>query len=240
MQKLAPGTSILPDITLLLPSWLRADCENNTLTRQVLISKMRSLDGIEIDGELRDTNSFYLRLVLGDIVVSGIPCIDWSTMGLQAGVSGPSFVVVLAWGRALRAAKPKVAIIEEAVQFPEALVADLVGDLCAIDSVILCASFFRWPIRRRRKYMILTLKSAVRLSRKLADLKAVFSLPWPSTPAAKLLCYEQEMNKLSEGRQRILQEYVGRGLHPRGFCDLSQRRCNDNTNDVWFRIASTP
>ena len=85
-------------------------------------------------------------------------------MGLQAGVSGPSFVVVLAWGRARRAAKPKVAIVEEVVQFPEALVADLVGDLYAIDSVILCASFFRLPIRRRRKYMILTLKRAVRLS----------------------------------------------------------------------------
>ena len=59
----------------------------------------------------------FVTIDLGDIAVCGVPCIDYSLMGLRRGLSGPTAVVLMLWVRLLQIHQPSFVIVEEVVQF---------------------------------------------------------------------------------------------------------------------------
>ena len=64
-----------------------------------------------------------------DVLVAGIPCVDYSLMGTRRCMQGPSFVLILAWSFIMRQLQPLFAIVENIVQFPTDLLDKLNGDL---------------------------------------------------------------------------------------------------------------
>ena len=55
----------------------------------------------------------FVPVDLGDVVISGIPCVDFSTYGKHAGLEGPTRILVVIWIRLMQIHKPSVIIIEE-------------------------------------------------------------------------------------------------------------------------------
>ena len=56
-------------------------------------------------------------ICMGDIAVCGVPCIDFSPMGLRRGLDGPTASVLVVWVRLLQIHQPMFIILEEVVQF---------------------------------------------------------------------------------------------------------------------------
>ena len=100
------------------------------------------------------------------------------------------------------------------VQFKVELLRLLVGYLYDIDALILCASWFGWPVRRRRLYVVMTLKGAVRLRRPLQELMSTLGLPWTAARASDLLVGDFPVQKLTVAQRRVFNEYVAGGKHP--------------------------
>ena len=54
---------------------------------------------------------------LGDISFAGIPCVDYSPMGLRQQTRGPPGLLVLIWARMIQVHRPRFVVIEEVPQF---------------------------------------------------------------------------------------------------------------------------
>ena len=119
-----------------------------------------------------DTNLVDFRT---DISIAGIPCVDYSPMVANRRLAGPSFDLIIAWAFIARHTIPFFIIIENIVAFPTEHVYRLVGDLYLIESVVICPTQIDWPIRRRRKYLLLSRKGACRITRALSDWRSVVS-----------------------------------------------------------------
>ena len=74
------------------------------------------------------------------------------------------------WAWALREQAPMLVIVENVPRFPMTLLDSLFSDMYALDHVIIDAKDFGAPARRRRLYVVMTLRGKLCLSRPLADL----------------------------------------------------------------------
>ena len=88
---------LLGDITSVLPSRLREACVGNKGDLESLSDQLRRLDSEPLPDELVCIGGSRLTWDLGDICISGIPCIDFSPMGRQAREQGPTRVLLIAW-----------------------------------------------------------------------------------------------------------------------------------------------
>ena len=100
-------------------------------------------------------------------------------MGAGRRERGPSMVCLYVWARAIRDSVPMLVIVENVLRFPFALLLSLLGDLYAIDWVILDAKDMGAPARRRRLYVLMTLRGQLRLARPIADLVGVIERIYP-------------------------------------------------------------
>ena len=72
-------------------------------------------------------------------------------------------------------------IVENVPRFPVALLLSLFGDLYVVDWIILDAKDLGAPARRRRLYVVMTLRGKLRLVRPLPDLAADIQRIYPAT-----------------------------------------------------------
>ena len=107
---------------------------------------------------------------------SGCPCVDFSTWGKGRKLSGPSTPALAVWFRLMLLIQPCIVLIENVVQFPVALARDIFGVHYDIDFIDLTAhDTFGHCVRRKRRLVLCTLKTAVRLERPLSLLPELFS-----------------------------------------------------------------
>lgn len=98
---------------------------------------------------------------MGDIVVSGIPCVDYSTYGQHSGLSGPTGILVIIWVRLMQLHCPAFIIIEEVKPFlkkglPLIMQEHLLDGLYDFGFEFMDPRFFGLPVSRPRLYCILT------------------------------------------------------------------------------------
>ena len=82
-------------------------------------------------------------------------------------------VCLYVWARGIRDSVPMLVIVENVPRFPVALLVSLFGDLYSLDWVILDAKDIGAPARRRRLYVVMTLRGKLKLTRPLADLVGI-------------------------------------------------------------------
>ena len=107
----------------------------------------------------------------GNCHVAGPPCVDFSPMGAGKREQGPTMACFYVWARGVRDAAPALLIIENVPRFPISLIRSLFADMYAIDFIILDAVDLGAPARRRRLYVVLTLRGRLVLTRSLAELR---------------------------------------------------------------------
>ena len=98
-----------------------------------------------------------LPVDLGEVCLSGVPCVDFSPMGQRRGLSGPSGVVILTWVRMLLDFQPAYIILEEVVQFRKhglPMVIDLMNGVYSFESATLDPKLVGWPVSRPRLYFV--------------------------------------------------------------------------------------
>ena len=61
--------------------------------------------------------SFYELISLGDIVISGIPSIDYSSYGRRQGLSGTTGLLIAIWVRLMLIHRPAFILLEEVQPF---------------------------------------------------------------------------------------------------------------------------
>ena len=139
-----------------------------------------------IDEKLRLLHNSYcsraethVNIDLGDILVSGIPCVDFSTYGSRKGLSGPSGILILIWVRLILIHMPAFIILEEVKPFlkeglPLLMQPDMLGSSYTFAFEFLDPRFFNLPVSRPRMYCILTRTCSWSLSRSLNDLRSTF------------------------------------------------------------------
>ena len=111
--------------------------------------------------------------------MAGPPCVDFSPMGAGRRERGPSMACLYVWARGIRDNAPMLVLVENVPRFPVALLLSLFGDLYSVDWVILDAKDIGAPARRRRFYVVMTLRGKLRLTRPLADLVGVIKRVFP-------------------------------------------------------------
>ena len=129
LEDLPWAPPILPDVMLLLPDQLLGLCLTGTLEIDDLARHLRRLDGDALVPTFMQHDGKSSTLDFGDICASGIPCVDYSSMGRRQQERGPTLVVIAAWARALRARRPSIAIVENVPQFRMAILEALHGDV---------------------------------------------------------------------------------------------------------------
>ena len=159
-------------------SVLGANNESAHLFRDVLdllptgLTNLLRKPGIDVDQAIRHVLEWsdrdgalpgMVHAFRSDILVAGIPCVDFSPMGARQRLAGRTFPLILAWAFCLRHARPRFGVVENVVGFPVDIVTRLLGDLYEIDSVIICPSWFSWPIVSKRRYFLLALRGVVEL-----------------------------------------------------------------------------
>ena len=127
------------------------------------------------------------------------------------------------WARAIRDNTPMLVIVENVPRFPVALLMSLFGDLYAVDWVILDAKDIGAPARRRRLYVVMTLRGKLRLTRPLADLVAVIKRVYPVSRAWEcLFCLSDADDCFSKPVAKRAKRYLLKFRDRDGAYDLDQ------------------
>ena len=225
LRAFSPSSDIHPDVCAALPPEIAKSCRSGMLDVHGAATHLRDLESLSRTRATDPTCVFATPGGLGDLCVAGIPCTDFSAMGGGAGADGATFILIVAWARALRTARPRAGIVENVARFPLAILEAFVGDLYTLDSIVLCATMFGWPVRRKRLYVILVRRADCALERPLGDILSALSLPWEAAPCTELLVDECGACQLTPAQSRIAADYISFDpkYDPRGFCDLTQR-----------------
>ena len=106
---------------------------------------------------------------------SGSPCIDFSTWGKGRKLSGPTAPALAVWCVLMLLVSPYIIVIENVVQFPLSLARELFSAKYSIDHVDLSAADdFGNCVRRNRRFVVMTLRTMVKLTRPLCSLPILF------------------------------------------------------------------
>ena len=100
-----------------------------------------------------------VQICLGDILVAGIPCVDFSALGLRRGIEGPSGALICSWIRIIQEFQPSVILVEEVPGFakhglPFIAAEDALGDLYTFDHAEISPLLLGLPVNRPRVYCI--------------------------------------------------------------------------------------
>lgn len=109
-----------------------------------------------------------------DGVIAGIPCTDWTLWGQGRKLTGPTCIVTMITLAFLNLLLPFWILIENVATFDEDVVRRYLGRHYTIEAVLLDNLDFGLTVRRVRKYIVLTLKTVMTLTRPLADLTPTF------------------------------------------------------------------
>lgn len=118
-----------------------------------------------------------VALEVGDVHFAGSPCTDFSVMGQQKKLAGPTAAAFLVWVRWIRDSLPRCVVHENVKTFPVEVLKEHFGDLYQVETTVLDPRMFGWPISRPRRYSLLLLKGQVALSRPLSELERVLACP---------------------------------------------------------------
>jgi len=165
---------ITGDILNLWPECTRTElmkCEGSLdAVHEFLAARVNSLSTIVSDCRPEHDD---FDLAAGALTGAGPPCVDFSPMGRQARLLGPTIPALVTWCLWLCVTQPVFAIHENVVRFPWEKLADLTGNLFTLHPLELCPSKFGWPVRRPRRYTLLVHKSRGVLHRPVTDLLRV-------------------------------------------------------------------
>ena len=109
-----------------------------------------------------------------DGLIAGIPCTDWTLWGKGRRLEGPTACVTMITLAFMCLLLPFSIIIENVWTFDEDVVRRYLGRYYNIEAVVLDNLDFGLAVRRVRKYVVLTLKTAMTLTRPLTDLTPTF------------------------------------------------------------------
>ena len=113
------------------------------------------------------------------------------------------------WARALREGAPMLILIENVPRFPVALLKSLFEDMYWFDFVILDAKDLGSPARRRRLYVVMTLRGRLALTRSLADIGAILKDTFLDKPGWDVLfCLPGADDGFSAAVQRRARDYL--------------------------------
>ena len=127
------------------------------------------------------------------------------------------------WARALREQAPLLVIIEKVPRFPIALWISLFGDMSSLEYIIIDAKDFEYPARRRRLYVVMSIRGKLCLSQPLSDFVTMLRSALPCKRSwESLFCLEGADDGFSLPVSRRAREYlrVFGGRH--GVYDLDQ------------------
>ena len=102
--------------------------------------------------------------------IQGSPCTVFSARGAQLGTCGPTICFWLAWAALMLLVQPVWMLCENVEQFPVSIVEAMFSFCYNVSSVVLCGTSFGKPVRRRRRYTLLVLRSVASLCRSLSDI----------------------------------------------------------------------
>ena len=109
--------AVFGDIFGLLPLALRSWIDNGSHTFGSLQARIIEARPVVSRKAFCYRAETEVEVLLGDIVVCGIPCVDFSPMGMQRGLGGPTGALVCAWVRIILEYLPAVILIEEVPGF---------------------------------------------------------------------------------------------------------------------------
>ena len=91
-----------------------------------------------------------------DVLIAGIPCIDFSKTGTRRQLEGPTARVIATVFRELVELQPSIAVIENVEQFPMAIVGEVVGHMYDIVDLNICPADAGYRLMaRKRLYLVL-------------------------------------------------------------------------------------
>ena len=118
------------------------------------------------------------------------------------------------WARGLRKQALMLVITENVPRFPIALLKSFFEDLYSIDHIIIDAKDFGSPCRRRRLYVVMTLRGRLCLSQPLAGLVTTLRTALPDKRSWELLfCMSGADDGFSLAVRKRARDYL------RVFCD---------------------
>ena len=201
--------SVLPDDVY---AWVKAKPRS--------VSQMRKL--IITDQLMLRTHAYCYRslsyelISLGDIVISGIPCIDYSSYGRRQGLSGTTGLLIAIWVRLMLIHRPAFIILEEVQPFlqegiPFLMESDVLGAIYSFSFEMLDPRFFNLPVSRPRLYCILTRLDLWSLNRPLNELRSTlppFDLCARETTGIDYFYSSEASASPTPAQFRNLREYV--------------------------------
>ena len=112
---------------------------------------------------------------LGDISFAGIPCVDYSPMGLRKQTRGPTGLLVLVWARMIQVHRPRFIVIEEVPQFEKhgltvLMSGGVLGNLYDFLHGIVNPRSLGLPVSRPRLYVIGVLRGFAAIEGSVKDL----------------------------------------------------------------------
>lgn len=91
-----------------------------------------------------------------DVDVTGTPCQDYSSMGLQRGIHGPQYFILVSWIRYLLHDQPPIVVHENVQLFPYDVLNSWTGHMYSLHIIEAdCASSGMYALSRRRSYAVL-------------------------------------------------------------------------------------
>ena len=115
----------------------------------------------------------------GDCHIAGPPCVG-ENVGAGRRERGRSMACLYVWARAVRECAPMFVIVENVPRFPVSLLRSLFEDRYNIDWIIFDAVDLGAPARRRRLYVVVTLREKLARGRPLSELMGVVQLAFPA------------------------------------------------------------
>ena len=166
----------------------------------------------------------FARGGIGDLHAAGSPCVDFSPMGRRRGYQGPSMLLYMLWCALVRRALPTIIVFENVVQFPMAVLLDTLGDIYCINAIVVDAVTWLGAVRRKRRYALLTLRGAGKLTAPLAGLHEFHTGRVPAVDGRTLFTEDLPPEQLTPARAAVADGYARRcpGFSSSSLADLSQ------------------
>ena len=98
--------------------------------------------------------------------VAGPPCVDWSPIGKQQQVAGPTIVYFAAWVGLRRLLEEPQVIHENVTRFDAEILEQTLGDKYTVATAELDSPNFGMPVRRDRRYTVLLHKQKMSVIRR--------------------------------------------------------------------------
>ena len=92
--------------------------------------------------------------------VSGLTCVDWSSMGQNAGWLGDSIFAFCQWARERHSSLEDIVICECVAPFDDHELKVILGAQYSWQTIVVCPTSLGLPVRRTRKYMVGLLRTS--------------------------------------------------------------------------------